>query len=285
MNVPPLVFIVILNYNARATIFDCLKSVLGLEAARFEVLVVDNFSTDGSFDELSKRFPKIHTLQNGENGGFARGVNSGIRAALQKGADFIWLLNPDTLVQKDALFRLLEFATKYPDVGLVSPLLLSPETNTVWFGGGTYQFIRQRVVHTPPTRKRGAYETDFISGCAPLIHKEVFRKIGLFDETFFLYYEDADFSLRAKKAGFRLIVLPEALVFHSEASTTRPEKLFFLVRSGLFFFWKHTPLFLRPLFWLIIFSSLRPSFFPERTFSQESREGRFPKTRLPRISL
>ena len=248
MNRFPLVFIVVLNYNGRATLPECLRSVFRLDYPLFHVVVLDNASTDGSFEQARRTYPKAHFISNSENVGFARGMNVGIRFALDQRAEYIWLVNPDTVVTEDSLRLLVELLEHNPDTGMVSPRIVSP-TNTLWFGGGTIQWLRMRAVHTPLRSETRPFETGFLSGCAPLIKSSVFRMTGLFDERFFLYYEDADLSYRAKKMGFSTVIHPRAVVTHSEESTRNPEKVYWLVRSGLFFFKKHTPFFGQPFFW------------------------------------
>jgi hypothetical protein len=134
---------------------------------------------------------------------------------------------------------------------MASPLILSPPRHTVWFGGGRIAWLRMRALHTRPRSRTIPFETGFLSGCALLVKSPVFRIVGLFDERFFLYYEDVDLSLRAKKSGFPIIVHPKATIVHSEESTRNPEKTYWLVRSGLFFFRKHTPFIGVPFFWII----------------------------------
>ena len=250
MNRSPLVFILILNYNGRATLPDCLRSIFHLDYPLFRVVVIDNASTDGSFEQAKKSYPKAHFIKNSENVGFARGMNVGIRFALDQRAEYVWLINPDTSLPKDSLRPLVSVLERHGNTGMASPLIATPGNKSVWFGGGKISWIRMRAVHTPARSHAIPFETGFLSGCAPLIKASVFRIVGLFDERFFLYYEDVDFSYRVKKFGFSTIIHPGVTITHSEESTKNPEKTYWLVRSGLFFFRKHTPFLGQPFFWI-----------------------------------
>jgi len=249
MNRSPLVFILVLNYNAGETLSACLQSLFHLEYPIFRIVVIDNNSTDGSFERMKERYSQVHFIRNSENVGFARGINVGIRFALDQRAEYIWLINPDATVSARSLHTLVELLERNAHVGMASPLILSPTHRRVWFGGGRIDWLRMRAVHTKPRSRAIPFETGFLSGCALLVKSPVFRIVGLFDERFFLYYEDTDLSLRAKRAGFPIVVHPGATVVHSEESRKNPEKTYWLVRSGLFFFRKNTPFLGQPFFW------------------------------------
>mgnify|MGYP000875093325 FL=1 len=251
MNRSPLVFILILNYNGKTTLPRCLRSVFRLNYPLFRVVVLDNDSSDGSFEHARRAYPKAHFIKNSENVGFARGINVGIRFALDQRAEYVWLINPDAVVSEDSLGLLVNILEHNPHAGMASPRIVSP-TNALWFGGGTIRWLRMRAVHAPLRSETIPFETGFLSGCAPLIKSSVFKAIGLFDERFFLYYEDVDLSYRAKRKGFSIIVHPKATVTHSEESAKNPEKTYWLVRSGLFFFKKHAPFFGKPFFWFAV---------------------------------
>ncbi len=249
MNRSPLVFILVLNYNGRETLPRCLRSLFHLDYPALRIVVIDNNSTDGSFELMKQKYREVHFIRNSENVGFARGMNVGIKFALDQHAEYVWLVNPDTVVSKDSLRILIELLEHHAEIGMASPLILSPSRRKVWFGGGKIAWLRMRALHTTARSRSIPFETGFLSGCALLVRAPVFRIVGIFDERFFLYYEDADLSFRAKRAGFPVIVHPKALILHSEESAKNPEKTYWLVRSGLFFFRKHTPFLCIPFFW------------------------------------
>ncbi|MDX9913467.1 MAG: glycosyltransferase family 2 protein [Candidatus Moranbacteria bacterium] len=231
----PKVFIVILNYNGKAVLKNTLESVYKLNYPNYEVVVVDNNSVDGSFEEARISFGKFNFIKNNQNVGFAAGNNVAIKWALEKMADYILLLNNDALIEKDALTNLIKAAQKNDKIGILSPVIYKGNSSQIWFSGGKIDWLRMRTEHLDNIE-----ETQYITGCAMLIKKDVFKKIGLLDETFFLYYEDADFSFRAAKNGFKLKIVSEAKVFHFEKSSESLNKIYYLVRSGIIFFRKNS---------------------------------------------
>ena len=136
--------------------------------------------------------------------------------------------------------KLIEAGENDPDLGIISPLVFEGNTSRVWFSGGRIDWWRMKNINEREPIKIINYNSDFISGCSMLVKKEVFAKAGLLDEDFFLYYEDADLSVRAKKAGFRLAVIPGSRIRHFEKeSPLAGNKLYWLVISGLIFFQKN----------------------------------------------
>lgn len=251
----PKVFVVILNFNGAKTLAPCLSSVFHSDYQNFEVLVVDNNSQDGSFELARQNYSRAHFIKNPENIGFAKGNNVGIRWALEKFADYVLVLNNDTVIEKSTLSSLVQVAESKDSVGIVSPLILTV-TNEIWFAGGQIVWDKMKTIHLFTVASQVPYATEYLTGCAMLIKKDVFKKIGLFDERFFLYYEDADFSLRTKNAGFELLVDPCAKIQHLEQSNTNnASKLYWLVLSGLLFFQIHSSL--RQKLWLFPYLQLR----------------------------
>lgn len=251
----PKVFVIILNYNGKKTLTDCLKSVFQMNYPDFEVVVVDNNSKDGSVEEAKSLFSRAHFIINEANLGFAAGNNVAIRFALEKGADYVWLINNDASVEKNTLSALIEEGEKKNSIGILSPLILHSETKNIWFGKGVIDWKQMKTLHVSPPTLLQPYASEYICGCAMLIKKEVFKKIGLLDEKYFLYYEDADFSVRALKAGFELQIIPSVQVFHHEASSENPNKLYWLVLSGLQFFHTQSPAYIKP--WIVFYTLLR----------------------------
>src|SRR6185369_7026443 len=203
----PQVSIVVLNYNGEDCLLACLRSLWNISYDNYSVLIVDNGSTDNSLEEAKKEFPAFAYLSLPKNRGFAGGMNEGIRVAEKEGAAWVWLLNNDAVVENDCLSLLMETATlNTRRIGALSPVIYESQTDKLWFGKGKIDFLRMRVVHEEPTAKETTetfYPSAFLTGCALLINAKVFEIIGTLDEAFFLYYEDADFCLRLKKAGWR----------------------------------------------------------------------------------
>ncbi|MFA6383564.1 MAG: glycosyltransferase family 2 protein [Parcubacteria group bacterium] len=252
----PKIFIIILNYNGREVVKRCLASVFKLDYPNFEVVVVDNNSQDGSLEAAKINFSKAIFIKNEANMGFSAGNNVGIRFALERMADYVLLLNNDTEVEKDFLKRLVAAAEADKKVGIASPVIFDGLSRQIWFSGGKINWLRMKALNQKEASTVDCYETGFITGCAMLIKAAVFKEIGLLDEDYFLYWEDADFSWRAKRAGFKNIVVAGSWVYHFEKSEQeKKNKIYWLVVSGLIFFKKNTPGLLIP--WIAIYTVLR----------------------------
>jgi GT2 family glycosyltransferase len=251
LNKYPKVFAIVLNYNSAATIKACLDSLYRQNYQNLEIIVVDNASKDGSFELAKKLYPKSYFIANRRNLGFSAGNNQAIRYALEKMADFIFLLNSDAEVEMDTIEKLVRVAIENEKSGIFSPIIYDP-TGSVWFSGGKISYLRMKTLHQIGVASENPYDTDYATGCAMLIKKEVFKKIGLLDEDFFLYCEDAEFCLRARHAGFSIVIVPQAKVSHQEKSEGDPEnKLYWLVISGIIFFRKKSPALAR--LWAIVY--------------------------------
>ncbi len=254
MDTSPRVGIIVLNYNGASCLEPCLRSLRALRYSNFFVLVVDNDSRDGSCENAQRLFPEFSVVRNQQNLGFAAGMNVGIKEALNRGASMLWLLNNDAQVTPESLSLLIERGQRG---GLLSPIIREA-SGRLWFEKGVISFLRMRATHVTVTKRERvaeAYESEFLTGCALLIKKEVVDAIGYLDERFFLYYEDADYSLRARKAGFLILVIPGAEVYHTEQSRFNSEKLYHLVLSGLLFFHKQATFWQKP--YLALYGTMR----------------------------
>lgn len=236
-------YFIIVNYDSGVDLIKCVESILYSNNITPYIVIVDNASRDGSLEECKARFPKFTYIYNTHNIGFAAAANIGTRYALERNAKTITFCNPDAIIDKKCANILIsDILAKKIDIA--SPIIYKYNTSKYWFAGGKISFLKMRTIHKPAPKKQFSLPfipTDYITGCVMTVSASVFQKISLFDENFFLYYEDADFSLRAKKAGFKLGIIPNAKAYHKELSeTTNPQKTYFLVLSGLKFFNKHT---------------------------------------------
>lgn len=255
MHAFPKVGIIVLNYNGKRCLLACLESLDRLAYAEKEVIVVDNHSTDDSLQEAEQRFPHFTFIRNDKNEGFAKGMNIGMRVALLQGAAWCWIFNSDAIADPQALSHLIRAAEKNPGAGLLSPVISETKSDCLWFAKGRIDFLRMRTVHILPTTQElaaPAYPSEFLTGCALFIKKELIDAIGFLDERFFLYYEDADYSLRAARAGYTCLVVPLARVRHAEESSRNTQKIYFLVYSGLLFFYKWVSFPLRLYLWVYV---------------------------------
>lgn len=214
--------IVILNYKVKKFTLECVKSVMKSEYSSYKIFVIDNGSQDGLNKEISK-IPRVVFIQNRSNLGYSGGNNIGIREALAWGADFVFVLNPDTKILSDTLKNLVAVSVEN-NAGIVGPKIYFQDKR-IWFAGGIFDQANVLGKHRGVNEEdKGQYqqiqETDFITGAAILIRKDVFESTGFFDERFFLYYEDSDFCFRAKKAGFKILYVPDAVVYHENAKST-----------------------------------------------------------------
>ncbi len=213
---------IVLNWNSREMTAECLRSLLAMDARDFEIVVVDNGSRDGSPHYLRKAFPQITVIENGRNLGFAAGCNVGMKRALEDGAEYVLLVNNDTLVDRGLLRELVAEAERNPEAAIVSPRIYYYDfPDRIWWVGGTYNGwigiprhldLRKKI----SARHEKSRNLEWATGCAMLVRCSVLREIGLFDERFFGQCEDVDLSLRARAGGYSVRYAPEAKLWHKE---------------------------------------------------------------------
>ena len=222
----PLVYCIVLNWNGWKDTLDCLDSLAKQRYERLKVIVVDNGSTDESVDEISQAFPSVWLIRNGANLGFAGGNNVGIRMALDEGADFIWLLNNDTLVPPDTAEKLVAKALQVPKAGEVGSVLYhmnEPDTVQAW-GGATlspWNLYRPELVTAP----RKFMKNTALMGASVLLRRETLREVGLLDDSYFMDFEDSDLSFRIQKAGWGLVVAEDTRILHKGGASFQGQNL------------------------------------------------------------
>jgi len=239
---PPSLHAVVLNYRTADQTWLAVRS-LETSSAPIRTLIVDNGSNDGSVDRLASALPAATVIPTGRNLGFSGGCNVGIRAALEEGARFVLLVNSDAVLAPNAAERLLAAAEANPRAGIISPVLLSREepdriaSAGIRFSAKTGRMrniaVGQPLSLLPPG---AAHEVDAVSGCVMLVRREVFERAGLLDEAFFFYFEDIEFCLRARRAGFDTLCVPEALAYHEGGRSigrTSPDRVYFATRNHL----------------------------------------------------
>lgn len=212
--------VVVVNWNAADETLRCLAALAELDPAPGGVDVVDNGSVDGSAERLACERPEATLHRNAENRGFAGGANVGVRAALDRGARAVLLLNNDARVDRGALGALVAAAARRPDCGLFGPKIWRDRAaRRLWACGVRFRFgPNLAVLRGFDETDRGAYdveeEAESLTGCGLLVRREVFERVGLLDESYFAYVEDADFCARAAAAGFRALYVPSAEMEH-----------------------------------------------------------------------
>lgn len=228
--VSPQISIVVLNYNTRELLADCLNSIYeNINGLDYELIVVDNASHDGSANMVESNYPDVNLIKSRENNGFSSGINLGIK---ESRSDYIMVMNQDTLVKPGAFEQMLESMLDDPNTGIVGPRLLSK--------GGRYQqscnyFTIPRVRNAllflmsivlphgmellgacadPGKSTTGPVMVDWVHGACMLVRREVFDQTGLFDEKMFIYMEDMEFCYRAHQAGWKTVYQPSAEIIH-----------------------------------------------------------------------
>lgn len=279
MNLPsiPTTWIIILNWNGLEDTLECLESLGHLEipAQKVEILVIDNGSFQDPSATLQARYPQTKVVRLEQNIGFAAGCNYGISLAMQSQADYVVLLNNDTVVSPTFLAPLVSYCETHQGVGTISSIVCQLDKPT-WatFAGARailplgyfkhYCFDLER--HHLPSEP---FNTDFVTGCCMLIPTSVIREIGALDERFFAYFEDVDFCLRARASGFDVLCSPASRIWHKESASTRrglaegdtsPMKHYLMVRNRIVLVKKHTGLF-GYMFFLVVSNLLLMLFF------------------------
>ena len=233
-----IIYGVIVNYNGGDQI---VRSVERLLANHVPIIVVDNASTDGSLKIIQNKYGQnIEIIGNAENYGFAAAANQAIEFALKKGTDKIFLVNPDTEITPSLINKL----SNYND-HIVSPLIkFKINGQTKYDHGGKIKWLYGRTYHLETDKAKMIDDKiDYVSGCAMLIDRAVFHKIGNFDERYFLYFEDVDFCLRAKKAGFKIKVANNAVINHHlvQGKAKKRKQQLMHLKSNLLFVNKYYP--------------------------------------------
>jgi hypothetical protein len=263
--------VIVLNWNTPQDTLDCLKSLKGLSYPNYQVLVIDNGSSDHSVEFLTD-FVQSHSqftlFSTGENLGFSGGVNYGIDAAQHLGACYIWLLNSDTEVAPDCLDALVTAMERDPAVAIAgSQIFLQSQRNVIWHAGAT--FIRG--INQPRHLGMGANQNDprysktspvdYVTGCSLLVRARVIQQIGKLDDRFYLYYEEADFCYRSRRQGWKILYVAESQLWHKVAgsSTGFYARTYYEVRNRLLFTVKHKPhAFPLVLSYLLVQEILKP---------------------------
>lgn len=262
------VFIVILNWNRANDTIECLKSVseLRIKNYKLSVVVVDNASSDGSSDKINTflHATDYKLLVNNVNLGYVGGNNVGIKYALKNGANFILVLNNDTLLDKNLIAEFLEASKKYPDAGILSPKIYFAKGyefhkdkyrktelgKVIWYAGGKIDWdnvygINEGVDEVDRGQFEKEREIDFATGTCMFIRVNALKKTGAFNEKYFMYLEDVELSMRMMKKGWKIVYVPKAKIWHKVAQSSRIGSNlndYFITRNRLLFGMKYARL-------------------------------------------
>lgn len=243
----PSVATVVLHYRHVDDTARCVRAIRRSTHRDQRIVVVQNAATPEENDRLHDVLGPTTLLASPENLGYAAGNNLGIRYALDLDVDYVWLLNPDTIVEPTTLERLLATATVHPEAGLLGALARYHRRKppTVWCNGGVVDWSRGGATWhlddgRPVDRARtdGPFAVDYVTGACMLVRREVFEEVGLLPEHYFLYFEETDFAARARDAGWAVLQEPRAQLDHDKRSTGRlpaPYYVYYFVRNRLRF--------------------------------------------------
>jgi hypothetical protein len=256
VNAEPLTYAVILNWNRPEDTLECLETLAQQTYANLRLLVVDNGSSDDSVARIRAAFSTVEVIESSENLGFAGGMNLGLRRAVAAGAELVFVLNNDTLVDPGAVAQLV--AHSRPGVGILAPLIYyADDPKRVWSAGAYFHpftlELRGKAQGTIDHEQwREPIAKDFFTGCAMLLTQELLELVGFFDDKFFMYYEDADLCFRTRQARLGVELVPMAKIWHkisrSSGGSDSPNERYWMARSSVIYFRKHA----RPAQWLAI---------------------------------
>ncbi|MDJ0663471.1 MAG: glycosyltransferase family 2 protein [Acidimicrobiia bacterium] len=250
---PQRVFAILLNYQNPSDTLRCVSSLRRSTMRGIFPVVIDNASGNGDSEQLQDVLgPGIPVLESPENRGYAAGNNIGIRHALDRDADYVWILNPDTTVETDTLQGLLTTMALHPDAGFVGPVNLIGDSDPAsiqsaggridWESGAVAEsFDRGRAYAARP--RRDPYEVDYVQGSSMLVRRAVFEDIGLLPEHYFLYFEETDLQVTASRRGWKSIINPLARAWHFQGSATHlpaPYYTYYYIRGRILFARKFT---------------------------------------------
>lgn len=262
------IFVSLLNFNGKKNTLACLDSLRDIKKDNFKLTIVaiDNASEE-KFDLRSGNIGDIPLviIKNEKNLGFSGGHNVGIKYCLENGADYVLTLNNDTYVDKNFLEELLKVSENDKKIGILAPKIyfapgfefhkeryLKKELGKVfWYAGGVMDWNNVIGHHRGVDNiDKGQFdkteETELATGCCILIKKEVFEKVGMFDDKYFLYYEDADLSIRAKRKGFKIAYVPKSMIWHKNASSAGGSgsvlQDYYIARNRLLFGFRYSPI-------------------------------------------
>lgn len=223
-------YVIVLNWNSPEDTIACVDSIRASRVCALRILVVDNGSTDDSLEQFAGCFGNaVEILETKKNLGFAGGINLGVARALSAGAQFILILNNDTIIDEAMIRHLIRTAADHPAAGIVGPVIRRhADPGRIWRFGDREHRCLPMPLKLPESAVSEAggepFPVDYVTGCAMLVRSRVFETIGLFDTDHFMYFEDADFCRRARQAGFEIWCAPEAHMWHKISASASRQK-------------------------------------------------------------
>ena len=238
----PRVWIVVLTLNNYQDTAECLTSLQQLHYPAVTILLVDNGSTDDTPEKVREHYPDVVVIENGRNLGVPAGYNVGFRYALGQGADYIFMINNDTIVDP-AMIDHLMIAAREPNAGVLAPIVYyHAEPEMVWSAGARYRILPPTIVMETRVATSGYLDLQYAISCGLLITRRALEQAGLFDENFLYLWDDLDFSERVRSVGLRILQVPQARMWHKISRTTNPASAKFWQthgESGVIFYRRH----------------------------------------------
>jgi GT2 family glycosyltransferase len=243
----PKVIAIILNTNRKADTLACLESLAQNDYSALEIIVADNHSTDGSVAAIHEQFPKATLFELPQNLGYAGNNNLGIQLALKHQADWVLILNEDTIVAPDCITRLIQAGESNVQIGMLGPMVYHyDESNVIQSAGGSLDKYWNAVHLGHNDLDIGQYHephpVDWLSGCALMVRRAVIEQLGVFDERLFIYWEEIDWCLRARQQAWILLQVPQAKIWHKGVQRNYrpgPSVTYYSIRNQFFMLSKY----------------------------------------------
>lgn len=243
-------YIILVNWNKPQLTVDCIRSIYKSRFSDFKIVVVDNGSLDNSIEVLTNSGLNFHFIKSFENLGYTGGNNLGINFAISEGAEFILLLNNDTLIDEHALTNLITPLINDPLIGITQPkIYFYPDISLIWSGPTRFNkfLLRPKLLGYKQKNNNLLDQRvylDYAVGCATLIRSTLFAKVGLLDDDYFAVCEDVDFGLKVRAEGSKILYVPESIIYHKESASAggadHPAYVYYQSRSYLILFSKQS---------------------------------------------
>lgn len=259
----PLTYIILLNWNQADLTLACLDSLQVISYPNARTVLVDNGSKDDSLVRIRVQYPAVEVIENGENLGFSAANNRGIEYALAQGAEYVLLLNNDTVVAPDFLEPLILTEEGSPDIGVVTPKIYyfdSPDR--IWAAGAHIDWKTGKTyclqVNQTDSKElsQSNQNVNFVTACAMCVKREVLEKVGLLDPRFFIYYDETDWCARITRAGFQCVYVPQSKIWHKVSAAmgaSSPRSTYYMTRNEILFLKKNSQGFKKILLFSRVF--------------------------------
>jgi GT2 family glycosyltransferase len=230
----PGVCCVIVNWNGWQDTLECLASLETQDYSNLEIIVVDNGSTNGSVERIRSAFPQVRLIETGKNLGFSKGCNVGWREGVTRNPEFLWLLNNDTVCPPDTLSKLVRRAIASPEAGMIGTVLFYAHdaSKVQAWGGGKVSPLIGYSTHFYAPAKFG--KNSYITFASVLARRKMLEEVGLLDEGFFMYFEDADLCIRMQRTKWKIAIAEDTAVLHKEGASSGNKETFFMAKTQTF---------------------------------------------------